>query len=658
MKNKFIYTLLSLFLIQTIFAQKSDPVLFTVENNPIHLSEFKYIYSKTNGDKADFSKKSLEEYLDLYTKFKLKVQKGKDLKLDTLDSYKKELEGYRQQLAGSYLIDKEVTDKLVEEAYQRTKKDVSISHIFFSCEKEAPARDTLAVYSKAMDAKRRLDSGSITFENLAKEVSDDKSAKENGGLLGYLTAMLPNGFYNLENGIYSLGKGQVSAPIRTDLGYHVIKVNDIRDARGEVEVAHILVRKNENQTYEQGKIKIDSIYGLLQKGSNFEESAKIFSEDKTTGSKGGYVGVFGINKYEKAFEDAAFGLTKDGEYTKPFQSSAGWHILKRISKKDIPAYDIAKRRLKPLVQKDGRHELSKQALIAKIKKDNKFEETPSAVSDFAKTLNNEDFLSHKWKSPEARNNTTAFKLAGKNYTVADVADYMEKAGRRRLTMNKEIPMEEATKSLYKDMVDETCVKYEESMLETRYPEFKALMREYEEGILLFEATKNIVWDKASADSVGLQQYYDGHKNAYKWDDRAVVKQYTIKDASKVRVKEVQDFCKKNTSDKVLEKFNEKDKEILLAVQDKTFEKGRNKLVDNTSWKEGEMSQIETDPRSKSVVFYMIEKVIPSSLKNLSEARGYVVADYQDFLEKKWVEELQSKYKVKVNKEVLESLIKK
>ncbi|MBK8724035.1 MAG: peptidylprolyl isomerase [Saprospiraceae bacterium] len=316
MKNKFIYTLLSLFLIQTIFAQKSDPVLFTVENNPIHLSEFKYIYSKTNGDKADFSKKSLEEYLDLYTKFKLKVQKGKDLKLDTLDSYKKELEGYRQQLAGSYLIDKEVTDKLVEEAYQRTKKDVSISHIFFSCEKEAPARDTLAVYSKAMDAKRRLDSGSITFENLAKEVSDDKSAKENGGLLGYLTAMLPNGFYNLENGIYSLGKGQVSAPIRTDLGYHVIKVNDIRDARGEVEVAHILVRKNENQTYEQGKIKIDSIYGLLQKGSNFEESAKIFSEDKTTGSKGGYVGVFGINKYEKAFEDAAFGLTKDGEYTK------------------------------------------------------------------------------------------------------------------------------------------------------------------------------------------------------------------------------------------------------------------------------------------------------------------------------------------------------
>mgnify|MGYP001046518955 FL=1 len=658
MKNKFIYILLSLFCASYLFAQKTDPVLFTVENNPVHVSEFKYIYSKTNGDKADFSKKSLEEYLDLYTKFKLKVQKGKDLKLDTLDSYKKELEGYRQQLAGSYLIDKEVTDKLVEEAYQRTKKDVSISHIFFSCEKDAPSRDTLAVYSRAMDAKRRLDSGTISFEDLAKEVSDDKSAKENGGLLGYLTAMLPNGFYSLENGIYALGKGQVSAPIRTDLGYHLIKINDIRDARGEVEIAHILVRKNELQSYELGKLKIDSLYGLLQNGSNFEELAKMFSEDKATSSKGGYVGVFGINRYEKPFEDAAFALTKDGEYSKPFKSTAGWHILKRISKKDIPNFDIAKRRLKPLVLKDGRHELSKKALIAKIKKENNFEVYPNVVSDFAKTLNSEEFLSHKWKSPEARNNKVAFKLADKSYTVADVADYMEKSGRRRLSMNKEIPMEEATNSLFNEMIDETCVKYEEGMLEKRYPEFKSLMREYEEGILLFEATKNIVWDKASADTVGLQQYYDAHKNAYKWDDRAVVKQYTIKDASKVRVKEVQDFVKKNDSEKVLERFNEKDKETLLAVQDKTFEKGRNKVVDATTWKEGEMSQIETDPRGRSVVFYVVEKILPSSLKSLNEARGYVVADYQDFLEKKWVEELQSKYKVKVNKDVLESLIKK
>ncbi len=658
MKNKFIYTLFTVFVLQSIQAQKSDPVLFSVQNTPVYLSEFKYIYSKTNGDKADFSKKSIEEYLDLYTKFKLKVQKGKELKLDTLDSYKKELDGYRQQLASSYLIDKEVTDKLVEEAYQRTKKDISVSHIFFTCEKEAPARDTLAVYTKALEAKKRLDSGSIYFDNLAKEISDDKSAKDNGGLIGYLTALLPNGFYNLENTIYSLKKGEVSNPVRTDMGYHLIKVNDIRDARGEIEVAHILVRKSENQNVEQAKVKIDSIYQLLSSGSNFEETAKLFSEDKTTGAKGGYVGVFGINKYEKSFEDAAFGLAKDGDYSKPFQTTSGWHIMMRISKKDIPAFDIAKRRLKPLVQKDGRHDLSKQALIVKIKKDNNFSEDNQAITEFSKTLNAEEFLNYKWKAPEQKNKAKIFSLAGKTYTVADLADYLEKAGRRRLTMNKEIPMEEAVAVMYREMLEETCIKFEEGMLEKRYPDFKSLMREYEEGILLFEATKSIVWDKASADTIGLQNFYNDHKSNYRWEDRGVVKQYIVKDATKVKVKDVMDFCKKNSSEKVLERYNEKDKEPLISVQEKTFEKGRNKTLDAMVWKEGEVSQMETEPKSKSVSFFVFDKLIPSSTKNLNESRGYVVADYQDFLEKKWVQELQSSYSVKVNKEVLDSLIKK
>ena len=658
MKNKFFYTLLLTLVYLATQAQKSDAVLFTVQNNPVYVSEFKYIYSKTNGDKADFSKKSLDEYLDLYTKFKLKVQKGKDLRLDTLDSYKRELEGYRQQLASSYLIDKEVTDKLVEEAYQRTKKDISVSHIFFTCEKEAPARDTLAVYIKAMEAKKRLDSGSIYFDNLAKEISDDKSAKDNGGLIGYLTALLPNGFYNLENTIYALKKGEVSNPVRTDMGYHLIKVNDIRDARGEIEVAHILVRKSENQNVEQAKVKIDSLYQLLKSGSNFEETAKLFSEDKTTGAKGGYVGVFGINRYEKSFEYAAFELAKDGDYSKPFQTTSGWHILKRISKKDIPAFDVAKRRLKPLVQKDGRHDLSKQALIVKIKKDNNFSEDTKAISDFAKTLTSEEFLSYKWKAPEQKNKAKVFALAGKTYCVADLADYLEKAGRRRLTMNKEIPMEEAVNALYKEMLEETCIKFEEGMLEKRYPDFKSLMREYEEGILLFEATKGIVWDKASSDSIGLQAFYNEHKSNYRWEDRGVVKQYTVKDATKVKVKDVMDFCKKNTSEKVLERYNEKDKDPLILVQEKTFEKGRNKTLDAMVWKEGEVSQMETEPKSKSVSFLVFEKLIPSTTKNLNESRGYVVADYQDFLEKKWVQELQSNYTVKVNKDVLESLVKK
>jgi len=649
-KQFVLFLFVALFLPFGINAQNEDPVLFSVKNNPVHASEFLYIYSKTNRDKADFSKASLEEYLDLYTKFKLKVQRAKDMRLDTIPALQKELGGYRKQLADSYLLDKEVTEKLIKEAYDRSLKDISVSHIMVALKKNPTPQDTATAYKRIMQIKGKLDGGS-DFVKVAKSLSDDKSAATNNGSLGYFTSPFPNGFYDFETAAYNLKKGAYSNPVRTPIGYHIIRVDNVRPARGEMEAAHILVRhKSQNP-----KNTIDSIYQLLESGQNFEDLAKIYSADKKTATKGGYVGFFGISKYEKAFEDAAFALTKDGSYSKPIKSLAGFHIIKRISRKTMPAYDQAKARLKAKIQKDSRFDLAKDAMVNQIKKENGFKAMNGPISKFGSKLDKE-FLTYRWKAPTTGTDEVIFALGKDRHTLGDFTKFLETASRKRMQLARTGTVVDALTTLYNDYVTDSALKYEERNLEAKYPDFKALMREYEEGILLFEITKMEVWDKASKDTTGLKSFYNKNKNKYKWGKRAVVSTYTLDDAAHISDK-IGNFAGKNTPEAVLAKYNKNGKEAVLH-QETTVERGRNKQIDALDWKAGTLSKMEMDRKNKQITFMKVEQILEPSVKKLSEARGYVVADYQDFLEKQWLAELKKAYKVQNNKKVFKSLIKK
>lgn len=649
-KQFVLFVLVALFLPFGINAQNEDPVLFSVKNNPVHVSEFLYIYSKTNRDKANFSKASLEEYLDLYTKFKLKVQRAKDMKLDTIPALQQELAGYRQQLADSYLLDKEVTEKLIREAYDRSLKDVKISHIMVSLKKNPSPQDTLLAYKRIMQIKGKLDGGS-DFVKVAKSLSDDKSAATNNGNLGYFTSPFPNGFYDFESAAYALSKGQHSQPVRTPIGYHIIRVEDVRTARGEMEAAHILIRKDAQDP----KRDIDSVYAQLENGYKFDEAAKIYSADKKTASKGGYVGFFGISKYEKTFEDAVFALTEDGTYTKPIQTLAGWHIIKRISRKSTPDYDKAKARLKAKIQKDTRFELAKVAMVEQIKETNGFKSMNGPIGRFGATLDKE-FLTYRWQAPEEKSKEVIFVLGKDQHTLGDFTTYLQKESRKRMQMAKTGSVINALTTLYKDYIGETALKYEEQNLEAKYPDFKALMREYEEGILLFEITKKEVWDKASQDTTGLRKFYEKNKSKYKWGKRAVVSTYTLNDAAHLSEK-VGKFVQKNNSAAVLAKYNKDGKEP-VSQQETIVERGRNKEIDALDWKPGTLSKMEMDRKNKKITFMKVEKILDPSTKKLNEARGYVVADYQDFLEKQWLTELKKAYKVQTNKKVFKGLVKK
>ncbi len=647
MTKQIIIAFLGICLSTALFGQKGDPVLFSVAGKPVHASEFMYIYSKTNRDKADFSKASLEEYLDLYTKFKLKVQRARDLKLDTIPTLKQELEGYRQQLADSYLLDKAVTDKLIKEAYDRSKQDLSISHIMVGLRKNATSRDTLLAYKKIMSAKSKLDGGA-DFVAVANEVSDDKTVKKNNGNIGYFTSPFPNGFYAFETAAYQLKKGDYSNPVRTPLGYHIIKLDDIRSARGEIEVAHILIRKD---TPDAEKV-INDIHKELSEGGNFEDIAISKSQDTKTAANKGYVGFFGISTYEKVFEDAAFSIAKDGDISAPFLSQAGWHIIKRISKKPVPEYEKAKPRLKTKIQKDSRFEIAKKEIVEQIKEENNFVENIEPVKKFAGTLG-KDFNTFSWRAPADKSSEKIFTLGNTSYTLGDFTDYLGTASRQRMKYASTLPSEVA-KKLYETFVMETCLKYEERNLEKKYPDFKALMREYREGILLFEITKQEVWDKASQDTTGLANFYNKNKNKYKWKERAMITQYSVKDY--VNAGKIQKALQKNTSQEVLQKFNKE--KNMVSVKELTLERGRDEKLDAMEWKAGNVSKVALDKATKSATFFKIEKILPAGDKKLEDARGYVVADYQDFLEKQWIEELKDAYDVKINKKTFKNLIKK
>jgi peptidyl-prolyl cis-trans isomerase SurA len=634
---------------------QKDPVLFTVNGVPVTVSEFTYIYTKTNGPRATFSRASLEEYLDLYERFKLKVQKAKEMKLDTIPSLREELEGYRRQLADSYLIDKEVTERLVEEAYKHSQQDVNISHILVSI--PGDGRDTMSAFKRITEAKSMLMMGE-PFDSIAARYSDDKSAKSNNGHVGYVTAIFPKGLYKLEQAAYSAPTGQVVGPLRTVAGYHLLVIHDRRPARGEVECAHILIRKP-MQTGESrdAKGRIDSIYQALQAGASFEELAKTLSEDRQSATKGGYIGVFGINRYERSFEDAAFRIEKEGGYSQPFETTAGWHIIKLISKRPIGAYNTAKAGLMTKVKNDDRFEEAKQAMIERVKKESDFKEFNTTLENFTDTLT-ESILSYKWKAPQPLPHNLLFSFGAKSKaTLGDFMDYLERSSRKRIRMANQYSPKEAVMSLYKDFVNEQTLKFEEQQLDVKYPEFKALMREYEEGILLFEATKMVVWDKAAQDTTGLEEFFKTIEGKYKWEERGVLSVYSLKSLDKDLLDKVQKYAAKNSPEEVLRKFNTDPNNPVLVRSERNVEKGRSKLVENIPWQAGSVAAPEINERDQTQNFVKIEEIRPPANKTLEEARGYVIADYQDFLEKQWVNQLRQQYPIKVNEEVFRSLIK-
>jgi peptidyl-prolyl cis-trans isomerase SurA len=619
--------------------------VLTIEDEKISLEEFKAIFYKNNNN-TELTKEYLDEYMQLFVNFKLKVRNADELGLDTVSAFITELSGYQKQLAKPYLQNKEFDESMLIEAYDRMKQDVKASHILIQVDEKASVKEEKIAYDKILAIRSDIIANKISFSDAAKKNSDDKSAINNGGNLSYFTAFMM--VYDFESAAYSTEIGEISMPIKTKYGYHIIKVTDKREAAGEVKVAHIMFKSGkgaDEKRLNEAKDNINKVAELLNNGEEFADVAERFSEDRSTAVKGGSLPAFGVGKMVPEFETIAFSLKEIGAVSAPFRTEYGWHIITLLEKNGIPTFEEVKSDLKRKIEKDSRGELSKQALFVKLHKEYKVVNYPSVYASFRKRAANSIALAN-FTTPK-ENKSTLLTIDNQAISVNQFAEY--------ILLNQAAGSD--IDAMYISFVNEQLLAYEESQLETKYPEYKALLKEYREGILLFDLTNVKVWTKAVEDTVGLQNYYNVNSSNYMWDNRANATVYTCIDLATAKYVKRAIYKKHRgniTDAEILTEANA-DAHLSLQINTKKFVKGENVYVDAVDWKIGISGDIKT--KDGSFIIIDVHEVLLAGVKELNETRGRVISDYQNTLEKEWLAVLHQTYSVSIDKEVLYSLIK-
>lgn len=658
--------MISLFIFGNQFnlqAQKGldNETLVTIGNEPVTVGEFMHIYNKNNTQTSVQEPSTVEEYLDLFINFKLKVKEAVDLKMDTVAEFQKELAGYREQLAKPYFIDESVNEALLMEAYNRKLQDVRASHILIKVTADAVPEDTLEAYNKIVNIRGEVLAGK-DFGEAATEYSDDPSAQDreeisgkqryrrgNKGDLGYFTVF--NMVYPFENAAYNTPVGQVSEPIRTKFGYHIVKVTDKKDALGVAQVAHIYVALTPNTTSEDSiakEEKINNIYQKIEEGMPFEDAVIQYSEDKGSARNGGKLSPFTCNRVVPEFILAAESLEID-EISAPVQTSYGYHIIKLISREKPGSFEDEQEKLKERLKKDDRTHKSEEVVLQRIKVDNKLKiYDKSKVAAIAAI--DTSVLSGTFKAESF----SAFikpvmKIGNEKYNQFDFANYVEENQRKQANIDKGVYLER----LFSSFVNEKCLAFEDKHLEENYPEFKALMKEYHDGILLFNLTDDKVWTKAVKDTLGLEKYFNDHNDKYTWNERVDATVYQIKksdDLEKIRT-----IIIENESDGEIAKQFDADSIQSVKIIPGKFEKGDNKYIDKVEWKAGTIEEISSDVEDL-INLVKIKEVLPPQNKEFNESRGIATADYQGYLEQEWIKQLKETYPVVINDEVLQQIL--
>lgn len=644
-------SLLLFFLTNGVSFAQQDPVLLEINGKKVTKSEFLQIYLKNNPNPR-FDSQTINEYLDLFKKFQLKVIEAEHKGYDTIPRLVKELEGYKKNLSTPYLTDSAKNQELVKEAYDRLALEVNVSHILIRVDQQASPIDTLKAYNRIMEIRNRILKGE-KFEDVAKITSDDPSAHVNGGGLGYFTAFQM--VYSFEDAAYKTAVGSISMPVRTRFGYHLIKVNATRPSRGSIKTAHIMIAVAKSASKEDdasAKKKIEEIYELLKKGESFEELVKKFSDDPGSNSKGGVLPTFGAGTSTRMvpeFEDAAFALQKDGEFSLPVRTEYGYHIIKRIEHKELPSFDQMKKEIQTKVNRDERSLKTQDSFISKTKIAYHYKKkSEKRLEPFIRSIDS-SYYDGKWTAQSIHSNKTLFLIDGKKYKQKDLAKYMEINHR----MIKKTDVDVLVSNQYTAWENYEVLKMVESKLPTKYPEYKALLNEYHDGIILYEIMQDEVWNKASKDTTGLKTFFEVNRGKYVWGERYDALVYEC--VNKAIADKVYKMIQNDTinSKHVLEVIN-KDSELNLKVKTNKYE------VKNTSYlKDKPLVKGVNVPYEFEGKIYVIKiaEIIPQMNKELAEARGLVTSDYQNYLEKKWLEDLAKKYPIVVHQDVLNTIIK-
>jgi peptidyl-prolyl cis-trans isomerase SurA len=719
--------------------------LFSIEGTPTIADEFIYVYEKNNfNNDSLYHASDIDAYFDLFVNFKLKVAAAKTAGIDTTQAFLDEYKTYKDQLIRPFLSETKEQERLVAEAYERMKYELDASHILISVDENAVPEDTLIAYGKIVEIYHKARSGE-DFGQLAATYSEDPSAKTNEGRLGYFTAFQM--VYAFEDAAFNTPVDSISDILRSRFGYHILKVHDKRPFSGQVKVSHIMVT-NQNGTLDEQtmKNKVFEIYDQIVGGADWNELCKMFSDDQRTKNEGGTLPFIGLRQVnDEAFENVAFSLQNTGDISDPVRSRFGWHIIKLEEKQGLQPFEQMEEDLKQKVSKDERAMKSKKAVVANLKQLNNFKMNENSLS-LLYSMADSTLLSGSWKPeiPVESLQKALFSIGPNEYTIEDVSKEIQQRQRRRAGISPQ----QYAQELLDNYVEKCLIDYEERELVKNNRDFRMLLNEYYEGILLFEIMNEKVWGKAVEDTVGMKAYFENNQEKYYWGPRvnAAIFQTVDKEMAVSIKKQVEntpyllfqckvgeganlidnpcldtlmalyrkyDQCsifissKNDISDQslsnsishsaeeknslksalvqVFKNFNVPDEDIRmegvdedanivevklnsnskksleflynresalnLQVDEGLFEKGVNPVVDVVNWEIG-MHERETDNR-----FFLValEEILDPQPKLLTEIRGTVISDYQNYLEKTWIQELKTTYKVEINNNTLDQI---
>ena len=641
MTTKFKFLLLFLLVVQLTNAQDQDAVLLTVDGETIMVSEFLRVYNKNLDLVKNESQKDLDSYLKLFTEYQLKLKEAKRLKLDEDPKYQREFLSYKKQLTKNYLSENKVTEDLVKEAYGRNSFDINASHVLVRLDESV--KDTTSVYDKISSLRKRvLNEG---FDKVKADTHDGITIFVED--LGYFSAFKM--VYDFESVAYNTPVGEVSEPFRTHFGYHVVKVNDKRPSRGTITAAHIMVGLNQKDSLLVPEERINEIYKKLSQGESFDALAKQFSDDKSSAKNGGTLSPFKSGQLSSVkFEDEAFGLLNDGEFSEPFLTDYGWHIVKRISLKPINSYDELKPTLEARVKRDSRSKLINQAMVEELKGRYNIGSNEEAKSYF-ESLITDDYFSRSWRLPDSfEKDEIIFSINQRDFTYNEFGRHMMAV--QRTYANKARPVSEVVEKEYESFFESSILKYREDNLEMENQEFANIVKEYRDGLLLFDLMEKEIWNKAAKDTVGLENYYERNKTKYQWQERVDFVMASSADLD-IATKFFK-LIKRGKSQEEIENALNNDKEQNVIFTKGVYNTNDNRLPSDFNAKKG-VSGVYNHNEAFHVI--NVNEILPAGTKTLKEAKGMVINDYQNEIETNWVKSLYDRFSIEVNKDALNAV---
>ncbi len=628
-------------------AQQKEEVLLTIDQTPVNISEFKRVYLKNIELVKDDAQKNVDEYLELFISYKLKLREAVTLNLDKKETYQKELEGYRKQLAKGYLTDTRSSEVMIKEAYDRSLERVNASHILITLQPNASVEDTLVAHQKISEIRNKILQGE-SFTDVAKAHSQDPSAVKNGGDLGWFSVFRM--VYPFENAAYNTKIGEVSKPFKTQFGYHIMKVNKREKRLGEVTVAHIMIAVNEKRTEEEARQRIKEINQQIEQGVSFESLAKQYSDDPSTAIDGGKIRRFGQGALNsEKFETTAFALQKKDEISKPIQTKYGWHIIKLIEKHPLKTFEEQKEELTKKVKRDSRSKLVTKSFVDSLRKKYGVTTNKTAITYFKKMVSDSIFTEGWDFTKDVNHKKEIFHLKNEIYTYSDFIEYLQESNK---TGRKIADVSFFVDEMYDRFESSTILKYYEKHLEEDNQDFAAVINEYRDGLLLFDLMESKIWNISKTDSIGLKSFYESNKNNYSQNE--TYKMIKASSSKREAILKVQELLNQKKSIEEIKKEVNKGDVVLVLFSEEELIKEEDKLPKGFTTEQGKTIITEEE---NFITLFMLKEILPSRIRTFEEIKGEVINDFQKDIENKWLAQLRVKYKVEVNKKALKKVKK-